>query len=98
MEKLLLLGAGALAADLIDLFGAAAFVGAYVDPAFQRATQVDGVTIQSDWASAVSVASHYVLASSSIEHRARCRVIPSRWLHVVGAGGVDSSWRSEGAF
>ncbi len=71
MEKVLLLGAGALAADLIDLFGAAAFVGAYVDPAFQRATHVDGVTIQSDWASAVSAASHYVLASSSIEHRAR---------------------------
>lgn len=73
MDKVLLMGAGALAVDLIDLFGADAFVGAYVDPAFQRAASVDGVTIQSDWPSAVGAASHYVLATSSIEHRARAR-------------------------
>jgi UDP-3-O-[3-hydroxymyristoyl] glucosamine N-acyltransferase len=73
MEKVLLMGAGALAADLVDLFGAESFAGAYVDPAFHQAAHLEGVTIRSDWGLAAAAASHYVLATSSIEHRARAR-------------------------
>lgn len=68
-----MLGAGALAVDLIDLFGPAAFVCAYVDPPFQRVAHIEGVQVLSDWNAAVNAASHYVLAISSPEHRERAR-------------------------
>jgi sugar O-acyltransferase (sialic acid O-acetyltransferase NeuD family) len=73
MEKVLLIGAGALACDLIDLVGADKFVAAYVDPQFAQAESVDGVRICTDWNQAMQLASHYVLAVSSTEHRARAR-------------------------
>jgi len=73
MEKILLIGAGALACDFIDLFGQDRFVAAYVDPQFAQGDSVDGVPICTDWQQAVRLASHYVLAVSSIDHRERAR-------------------------
>lgn len=75
MEKILLVGAGALARDIIDLIGADRFVAAYVDAEFIQADSVDGVRICKEWRQAAQLASHYVLAVSSIEHRERASVL-----------------------
>lgn len=69
------MGAGALACDLIDLFGQEAFVGAYVDPPFVRDETVGGVRVHSDWKQASSIATHYLLAVSSIAHRERASTL-----------------------
>lgn len=69
MEKILLIGAGALARDIIDLVGPDRFVAAYVDAQFATADAVDGIRVYTDWQQAVRLASHYVLAVSSIDHR-----------------------------
>lgn len=73
MEKILLIGAGALARDFVDLFVTNAFVGAYVDPQFAKAETLDGVRILTDWKRAVARATSYILATSSITHRERAR-------------------------
>lgn len=75
MEKILLIGAGALACDFIDLFGKDKFVAAYVDAQFAQADTIDGVRIYTNWQQAVRLASHYILAVSSIDHRERMRVL-----------------------
>lgn len=71
----MLIGAGALAREFIDIFGADKFVAAYVDPQFAQADTVDGIPIYTDWNKAVNLASHYVLAVSSIDHRERARAL-----------------------
>jgi acetyltransferase EpsM len=71
MEKILLIGAGAGARDMIDFFGADRFVAAYVDPQFAQAGNVDGVPIVIDWTQAIRMATHYMLAVSAIDHRER---------------------------
>lgn len=73
MERILLIGAGALARDFVDLFGRDAFVAAYVDPRFAETETVDGVPIITDWTQAVGLVTNYVLGTSSITHRERAR-------------------------
>jgi UDP-3-O-[3-hydroxymyristoyl] glucosamine N-acyltransferase len=75
MESILLIGAGALASDLIDMFGPGRFAGAYVDPEYRRGDELDGVPVYSHWTQAAAVASHYLLAVSSIEHRERAMAL-----------------------
>lgn len=75
MEKILLIGAGALACDIIDVVGADKFVAAYVDPQFAQADTVEGIRIYTDWKQAVQLASHYAIAVSSIDHRERARAL-----------------------
>lgn len=71
MERILLLGAGALARDILDTFGVHGFIAAYVDPGFVDSSDVNGVPIISDWREATNLASHYLLAISGVEHRER---------------------------
>lgn len=78
MERILLIGAGALARDIIDLFGSDKFVAAYVDPQFSQAATVDGIPVCTDWQQAVRLASHYVLAVSSIDHREKACALAAR--------------------
>lgn len=85
MGKILLVGAGALACDLIELFGQDTFAGAYVDPQFFCTETVAGVQVHSDWRMAASATTHYLLAVSSIEHRERATAIAS------GAGLLPAS-------
>lgn len=73
MEKILLMGAGALARDIIDLVGPDRFAAAYVDAEYVSADTVDGLHIYTDLQQASRIASHYVLAISSIDHRERAR-------------------------
>ncbi len=62
-EKIVLLGAGALARDLISIYGHERFSVVYVDPAYKgEETHVNGVEIDSDWPSMLAKASHYMLA------------------------------------
>ncbi len=75
MEKILLIGAGALARDFIDIGSADKFVAAYVDPEFAKTDTVDGLRILTNWQEAVKLATHYALAVSSMVHRERARVI-----------------------
>lgn len=78
MSNILLMGAGALALDLIDVFGAQAFAGAYVDPPFFRQADVGGVPVWTDWPAAVSRTRHFVLAISDLQHRERARGIATQ--------------------
>ena len=75
MEKILLIGAGALACDFIDICGIDKFVGAYVDPQYADSDNVDGLRVLTDWQQAVKLATHYALAVSSLAHRERARAI-----------------------
>lgn len=68
MKGVLLIGAGALARDIIDLVGADRFAAAYVDPQFAVAS-VSGVPVVTSWEEARQRASHYILATSNIAHR-----------------------------
>ena len=71
MEKILLIGAGALACDIIEIFGASAFVAAYVDAPYARTDAVDGVPVCTDWRQAAQLATHYAMAVSAIDDRER---------------------------
>jgi len=73
MEKILLIGAGALARDIIDAFGAERFAAAYVDPEFSQTSVIAGVPVCTDWREAVKLAPHYILAIASPTHRAQAR-------------------------
>ncbi|OGA47075.1 MAG: hypothetical protein A3F74_15290 [Betaproteobacteria bacterium RIFCSPLOWO2_12_FULL_62_58] len=73
MEKILIIGSGALARDFVDIFGPHAFVGSYVDPGFS-ATPVGGLPVFLDWQEALTQASHYIIGVSDIEHRKRARL------------------------
>ena len=71
-KGILLIGAGALARDIVDCFGAGTFIAAYVDPKFAVAA-VGVVPMVTDWDEARRRASHYVLGVSDIAHRERAR-------------------------
>jgi len=74
MQAVLLIGAGALARDIVDGFGADAFVAAYVDPEFATAS-LAGVPVVTDWQEARRRASHYVLATADVAYRQRARAM-----------------------
>jgi sugar O-acyltransferase (sialic acid O-acetyltransferase NeuD family) len=70
-EKIVLLGAGALARDLIAIYGRERFAVAYVEPAFRNDQHVvSGVGIVSDWTRLLTQASHYLLAVADQDARA----------------------------
>ena len=67
-----MIGAGALARDIIDLVGAGRFAAAYVDPQF-AVDSVAGVPVVTTWQEARRRSSHYVLATLDMAHRQRAR-------------------------
>lgn len=71
---ILLIGAGALARDVVDILGASTFSAAYVDPEFEVST-IGGVPVVTNWEDARRRASHYVLGVSDIAHRERVRSV-----------------------
>jgi len=72
MERVLLIGAGALARDILGVFGQDKFVATYVDPEFPT-TPLGRLPIVASWAAARQLASHYVIAVSDVEHRRRAQ-------------------------
>lgn len=72
MRGILLIGAGALARDIIDVFGVETFVAAYVDPSHAVAA-VSGLPVVTSWEAASRRASHYVLGVSDMPLRERAR-------------------------
>lgn len=58
-ERRLLIGAGALARDIVELAGAELFCAVYVDPQF-AAGSFFGLPVITDWAAACAQATHYV--------------------------------------
>lgn len=73
MERILIIGSGALARDFVDIFGSDAFVGSYVDPQY-AATPVGGLPVFVGWQEARARASHYIIGVADIEHRKRARL------------------------
>jgi sugar O-acyltransferase (sialic acid O-acetyltransferase NeuD family) len=72
MNKIVMIGAGSFARDLVDAFGAQAFAGIYVDPEFAP-TPIGGLPVFSKWEDVRKNATHYILGVSNIEHRERAR-------------------------
>lgn len=70
MRKPVLIGAGALARDLIDCVGAATFSAIYVDPQYARAP-LCGLPVSTSWDEVCRLTGHYVLGISDIAHRER---------------------------
>jgi sugar O-acyltransferase (sialic acid O-acetyltransferase NeuD family) len=68
MEKILLIGAGALARDIVGLFGSHTFVAAYVDPEFSTDSFTE-LPVTTSWNMASEAATHYIIAVSDIAHR-----------------------------
>ena len=58
-ERRLLIGAGALARDIVELAGAELFCAVYVDPQF-AINSFFGLPVFTDWAAACAQSSHYV--------------------------------------
>ena len=71
MQKILLIGAGALARDMITSFGIGRFCAAYVDPAYAPDEPPYGIKLVSDWREAAREATHFVLAIADMAQRAR---------------------------
>ncbi|WP_156901279.1 hypothetical protein [Azohydromonas australica] len=59
-ERVVLIGAGALARDIVEVAGVAAFCGVYVDPRFES-PGLPGLPVFRDWAAVRTVATHYAL-------------------------------------
>ena len=74
MDKIILIGAGALARDIVGVFGHERFVGLYVDPQFQG-TKFGELPVLSNWADVRKIATCYVLGVSDIAHRDRVRLM-----------------------
>lgn len=76
MERLILIGAGALALDVYEQFaGDRTFCGALVDPEYAGSSRVPELPLLTDWDQAAQIATHYVLAIADIEQRRRMRTI-----------------------
>jgi sugar O-acyltransferase (sialic acid O-acetyltransferase NeuD family) len=74
MDTIILIGAGSLSRDLVDCFGAGAFVGTYVDPQFPAAS-IRGLPVLSNWEDVCDIASHYMLGISDVAHRERASFV-----------------------
>lgn len=72
MSRVLLIGAGSLARDIIDAFGPERFAGLYVDPAYP-AEPLAGLPVFSRWDEAARETTTYLLGISDIAHRALAR-------------------------
>lgn len=104
-EKIVLLGAGALAREYISIYGKERFAVSYVDPAYQGSgTHVNGVEIDSDWTRMLTKASHYVLAVAdqparhAMQQRARASgLVPCQPLIHPGAYVAPTATVGRGA-
>lgn len=69
-EKIVLLGGGALARDIVAMFGPERFVFAFVDPAYSMdATDCEGLRIETNWRVVTGCATHYLLGVAGQEAR-----------------------------
>ncbi|MFA7402895.1 MAG: DapH/DapD/GlmU-related protein [Pelobacteraceae bacterium] len=71
-QKTILIGSGALARDIVGVFGRDAFVGTFVDEGFP-ASPVEGLPVITDWDVVRRCASHYFLGILDSAHRIRAR-------------------------
>lgn len=82
MERILLIGAGSLAFDILEFSEpkdvAARLAAVYVDPGYAPGPDFHGFPVVTDWSVACHVTSHYLLGISNIEHRERMRKMASR--------------------
>ncbi len=67
-RKIILIGSGALARDLVGICGRDSFVGTFIDPDFPE-TPVAGLPVFTNWDEALRVASHYALGVLDASHR-----------------------------
>ena len=71
-QKILLIGAGALARDIVNVVGPEFFIGTFVDPGFAT-TPVQGLPVISDWQEAARCATHYAIGVLDGKHRRMAR-------------------------
>lgn len=76
MQRVILIGAGALSRDIIEGFGVDRFVGVYVDPDFY-VEEFGGLKVYSDWHEVKAIATHYVLGLADIDYRKKVRGVLS---------------------
>jgi sugar O-acyltransferase (sialic acid O-acetyltransferase NeuD family) len=71
--KSVLIGAGALARDIVSVAGVDRFAATYVDPGYPAAP-IAGLPVITDWSEALHYSPYYALAVLDAEHRIRaCR-------------------------
>lgn len=69
-EKIVLLGGGALARDIVAMFGPERFLFAFVDTAYRSdVADCEGLRIEMNWQEVVGCASHYLLGVADQEAR-----------------------------
>lgn len=71
-QKILLIGSGAMARDIVSLFGRDSFVATFIDPGFP-VTPVEGLPVITDWEEAGAAATHYAVGVLDREHRQKAR-------------------------
>lgn len=69
MERILLIGAGALARDMVECFGRDRFIAVFVDPEHAAHATLAGLDVLSDWSAARARASHYLVAIGDMAGR-----------------------------
>lgn len=69
-ERIALIGSGAMAREIIGIYGRERFSVAYVEPRYKTTdTHVSGVEIVTDWESLRLRADHYVLTAGNLDFR-----------------------------
>lgn len=71
-QKIVLIGTGAVAEEVVEIFGSECFVGCFTDPAYATQVRVDLPAV-TDIERLAQVATHFVLAFSGHATRARLR-------------------------
>ncbi|WP_156116942.1 hypothetical protein [Massilia sp. 9096] len=71
-QKIVLIGTGAVAEEVVEIFGNERFVGCFTDPAYAAQVRVD-LPVLTDIERLAQVATHFVLAFSGHAARARLR-------------------------
>lgn len=81
MEKIIFIGAGALATDIYENVSRTRnFIGALVDPEYAAEPEFLGMPVLTDWRQAAEIATHYVLALADIDQRTRMRSLAMQFL------------------
>lgn len=71
-ERIVLIGTGAVAEEVVEMFGPGRFVAYFTDPAFAAQSRVD-LPVCTDIETLADTATHFVLALSGHDARARMR-------------------------
>lgn len=71
-ERIVLIGTGAVAEEIVEIFGAARFVACFTEPAFASQVRVD-LPLMMQIEQLGSIASHFILGFSGHEARERLR-------------------------